>query len=342
MRGWGVRGRDADERRSSPDSLELTALLARYLEHLEKRGCSVQTRASRRYALTRWFSFLARQRVRTVNHLRGEHVSAFGAWLAHQRARRGHRRGRLLAEVTREGWMGSIRTFCTWLVRADVVLVNPALGVTWPRAARSLPRVLTLAEVDQIFAAMTRRDPLELRDRALLEVLYSSGLRASEVLGLNLADVDLAAGEVLIRRAKGGGQRRVPLGEPAVRALETYLARGRDALRWPLSRRRPDPEALFLTRFGTRAIRVSLAQMVRRRAREAGVAGRVTAHTWRHTAAVHLLKGGADIRQVQEFLGHASAETTTHYTRLTVEDLKSTLARCHPRERRRRNRCRRR
>lgn len=312
-------------------------LAASYLESLERRGLSPSTRRNQASGLRRWLRFLLMRRVGTASQIRADDVQTFQVWLSQQRVRCSHRRGQLLAGSTRQNWMSSVRSFCQWLVRTDVLLVDPAHGIPLPRAVLDIPRVLSRAELEDILAAVEAPDEMALRDRALIEVLYSCGLRACEALGLNLADVDLALGEVLVRRAKGGGRRRVPLGEPAALALEDYLARGRS--RMPRRHTRPpDPQALFLSRHGTRVIRNSLGQMIRCRAREGGVAGRVTAHTYRHTAAVHLLEGGADVRYVQEFLGHASAETTVRYTRLTLGDLKAALARCHPRERRRRRR----
>jgi integrase/recombinase XerD len=317
----------------SDEASELAGLVASYLEALARRGQSPTTCRLRADGLRRWLRFVAARGVRAAVQIRPEHVRTFQVWLADQRARCGHRRGQPLAANTRQSLMASVRGFCRWLVRTDVLLLDPAAGMPLPRVPRGLPCVLTPDEVARILDTAAEEDPMARRDRAILEVLYSCGLRMSELLGLNVADVELAAGEVLVRNAKGGRWRRVPLGEPAARAVAGYLDRARLQLPWPRTRRPPDPRALFLTRQGTRAIAVSVAAMIRRRARQAQVAGHVTAHTYRHTAAVHLLRGGADVRHVQELLGHASADTTIHYTRLTVDDLKAELARCHPRER---------
>lgn len=199
------------------------------------------------------------------------------------------------------------------------------------KAPRTLPRVLSPAQVHRLLAAPAGTRPADLRDRAVLELLYASGLRVGELVALDLADVNLVDGEVHVRTGKGRRERRVPIGLPAVRALGVYLRRGRDAQSVGSSAA-PSP-ALFLSdrgiRFGVQGVEL----MLHRRARQARLDGRVTPHVLRHTAAVHLLRGGADVRHIQEYLGHACVGTTTRYTRLDPSDLRQAVAHAHPRSR---------
>jgi site-specific recombinase XerD len=247
---------------------------------------------------------------------------------------------RYLADLDERGYarstiarrVASLRGFYALLERRGMVAEDPAVLLTAPRQGRHLPRVLRVDEVDRLLAAPATDTPTGVRDRALLEVLYASGARVAEVCGLDLGALDL--GEQVVRLAgKGGKERIVPLGEPAVDAVEAYLATGRPAL---AAGRRPGDAttaALFLNgharRLGTRDART----VVQRAAAAAGV-GHVTPHTLRHTVATHLLESGADLRMVQELLGHASLATTQRYTHLSRGRLREVHAMAHPRARR--------
>lgn len=220
--------------------------------------------------------------------------------------------------------LAAIRAFYREQLRTGAVPANPADLVASPRKDSHLPTVLKQAEVGGLLEAMPASTPLELRDRAIFELCYSAGLRAEELVNLDTQSLDPDAEEVRVE-GKGGRTRIVPAGEPAWRALEAYLQRGRPALQGD-----PDP-ALFLSKSGRRLstsdIRRRLALAVRRAAVQAGV----SPHTLRHSFATHLLEGGADLRSIQELLGHASISTTQTYTRVESRRLKSAYARAHPR-----------
>jgi len=220
--------------------------------------------------------------------------------------------------------LAAIRAFYREQLRTGAVLSNPADLVASPRKDSHLPTVLKQAEVGGLLEAMPASTPLELRDRAIFELCYSAGLRAEELVNLDTQSLDPDAEELRVE-GKGGRTRIVPAGEPAWRALEAYLQRGRPALQGE-----PDP-ALFLSKSGRRLstsdIRRRLALAVRRAAVQAGV----SPHTLRHSFATHLLEGGADLRSIQELLGHASISTTQTYTRVESRRLKSAYARAHPR-----------
>jgi integrase/recombinase XerD len=206
-------------------------------------------------------------------------------------------------------------------VPADV-----ACAVAPPALPRRLPRTLTVDEVDQLLAGCPGDDPVALRDRALLELLYSTGARISEAVGLDVDDLDARARTVLLR-GKGGKQRLVPVGRPALAAVEAYQVRGRPVL---ATRGRGTP-ALLLNARGARLSRQSAFHVLRSAAETAGVTREVSPHTLRHCFATHLLAGGADVRVVQELLGHASVATTQLYTHVTVDTLREVYATSHPR-----------
>jgi integrase/recombinase XerD len=218
-----------------------------------------------------------------------------------------------------------LRSFYRHLRREGVRDSDPTAGLSSPRRTRKLPHVLTRGEIERLLAQPRGTDPHALRDRALLELMYASGLRASEAIGLELGDVDLDE-RVLRARGKGSKERMVPIGQAALKALRVYLERGRPGLVRDL----PEPH-LFVNFRGGQLTRQGLYKIVRRHATTAGLADRMSPHTLRHTFATHLLAGGCDLRSVQEMLGHADVSTTQLYTHLSSERLKDVYFKAHPR-----------
>jgi integrase/recombinase XerD len=218
-----------------------------------------------------------------------------------------------------------LRSFYRHLRRDGLLDTDPTATLSAPRRARKLPQVLTRGEIETLLAQPRGTDPASLRDRALLELMYACGLRASEAIGLELMDVDVEEG-VLRARGKGSKERVVPIGQAALRALRIYLERGRPKLV------KGAPEThLFVNFRGGHLTRQGLYKIVRRHALTAGLADRMSPHTLRHTFATHLLAGGCDLRSVQEMLGHADVSTTQLYTHLSSERLKDVYFRAHPR-----------
>jgi integrase/recombinase XerD len=218
-----------------------------------------------------------------------------------------------------------LRSFYRHLRRDGLLETDPTATLSTPRRARKLPHVLTRGEVEKLLAQPQGTEPASLRDRALLEVMYACGLRASEAIGLELMDVDVEEG-VLRARGKGSKERVVPIGQAALKALRIYLERGRPKLV------KGAPEThLFVNFRGGHLTRQGLYKIVRRHAQTAGLADRMSPHTLRHTFATHLLAGGCDLRSVQEMLGHADVATTQLYTHLSSERLKDVYFRAHPR-----------
>lgn len=218
-----------------------------------------------------------------------------------------------------------LRSFYRHLRREGLVDTDPTAELASPRRSQKLPQVLTRGEVTRLLEQPRGTEPAALRDRALLELMYACGLRASEVTGLEVADVDLEDG-VLRARGKGSKERLVPVGRAAVDAVERYLRRGRPALVGAREERR-----LFVNFRGGALTRQGLYKIVRRHAQTAGLADRMSPHTLRHTFATHLLAGGCDLRSVQEMLGHADVATTQLYTHLSSERLKDVYFKAHPR-----------
>lgn len=309
----------------------LDELAHQYRTHLERRGLAVLTVKVYLEGVARFLAFLKTRDRSTVEQIDQPHVEAFAAWLTAQRSRIGVRKGQPLHAHTVGVFRDAVRGFCRWLVREGYLLIDPSTSIEFIHSPRDIPRVLTVTEVERLLAVPAHRRGLGHRDCAILELLYSSGLRCGELVGLDLGDVDLVHLEVLVRRGKGGHSRRVPLGERAAAAISLYLKEGRAEL--AADRPLETPAPLFLSLIGKRLSKGMVQWMLRYRRQRAGLEGRVVPHALRHTAAVHLLKGGADLRHVQELLGHLDLQSTAHYTRLDIRDLKEALARCHPRTR---------
>ena len=233
-------------------------------------------------------------------------------------------RGNTRSTVARK--LAAIRAFYKHLVERGELEGSPADLVSSPKRDSYLPRVLRADEIAAILESIPQSEPLEMRDRAMFELGYAAGLRSEEIVNLDTTDMD-PDGEELRVSGKGGKTRVVPAGEMAWRALERYLERGRPKLANPA---RPDP-ALFLSRTGRRLSTADVRSRLRICTRRAAAGAGVTPHTLRHSFATHLLEGGADLRTIQELLGHASVSTTQTYTRVESKRLRRVYAEAHPR-----------
>ena len=298
----------------------------RFLDHLAvERGLSRNTLDAYRRDLRRYRSLLGQRGVGSVVHSGEADISAFVAHLSSTEYAPG--KGYSPSSVARA--LAAVRSFHRFLVREGDVVDDPAVGVARPKVPRNLPRPLTVDEVAAMLSAPGHDGPVGVRDRAILETLYGAGLRISELVALDVDDVDLEEGSVRAL-GKGSRERIVPLGRYAVQALGGYLTRARPALAGPRS-----GGALFLNRRGGRLTRQGTTNIIKAAARRAGIRKRVTPHMLRHSFATHLLEGGADVRVVQELLGHAHLATTQIYTLVTQARLRDVYFASHPRARRR-------
>jgi integrase/recombinase XerD len=294
-----------------------------YLDHLlVERGLADNTLKSYRRDLRRYTAFLADRGVTDAGQVDEATVAAFLMAL-----REGDTDHPALSAGSAARTVVAVRGFHKFAVREGLTTVDPSAGVRPPAPAKRLPKALPLADIERILeAAGAPGTALALRDRALLEVLYGTGARISEAVGLDVDDLDLDQGSVRLL-GKGSKERVVPVGSYASAAVGAYLVRGRPALAG-LGQGNP---ALFLNARGGRLSRQSAWTVLVRAAERAGVTSEVSPHTLRHSFATHLLDGGADVRVVQELLGHASVTTTQIYTLVTVDKLREVYSTAHPR-----------
>ncbi len=298
-------------------------LLLDFLAYLElERGLSRNTLEAYRSDLLQFGEFLDRRGLLAARASHND-LAAFLSELAG-----GHEERPPLAPSTLARKVACLRSFYRHLRREGTIEHDPTADLRGPRKQQRLPRVLTREQVARLLTAPRGTEPLALRDRALLELMYACGLRASEAVGLQLADVDLEEG-LLCARGKGSKERIVPVGRQAVAALHAYCRSGRPVLIG--SRVAPAQPRLFLNSRGGTLTRQGLYKIVQGHARRAGLQERMSPHTLRHTFATHLLAGGCDLRSLQEMLGHADLATTQVYTHLSADRLKDAYFSAHPR-----------
>jgi integrase/recombinase XerD len=302
----------------------LAGQISRFLDFLTvERGLSKNTLEAYRRDLIRYAGYLRTLGVEDATLADENLIAGFIGHLSASEFAEGQRyRASSVARA-----LAAVRTFHGFLLREGDTDVNPAQGVARPKVPRNLPRPLPLADVEAMLAAPGEGDVVGLRDRAILETLYGAGVRISELVGLDVDDVDLEEGSVRVF-GKGSKERLVPLGRFATRAIEGYLTRARPALA-----RAGSGAAMFLNQRGGRLTRQGAAKILSAAARRAGIKKRVTPHTLRHSFATHLLEGGADVRVVQELLGHATLTTTQIYTLVTGDRLREEYFSAHPRAR---------
>jgi site-specific recombinase XerD len=302
----------------STDELEISPAWRRALEgydaELGTRNAAAATRRAYGRDL-RELAAWATERGREPGTLAYRDLRAYAATLSE--------RGLAKSSVARK--LAASRGFHAYLVTAGDAGDNPADLLPTPKRESKLPRVLGPDQVAALLDRIPARTPLEVRDRALFEIAYSCGLRADELVNLDAGDLDFDS-ETVRATGKGNKTRVLPMGEPAQRALRRYLETARPALASP----RGEP-ALFLSKRGRRLSSSDVRRRLSKWVREAAVAGAVSPHTLRHSFATHLLEGGADLRSIQELLGHSSVSTTQVYTRVEPSRLRREYARAHPR-----------
>lgn len=300
--------------------------LQRYLRHLAiERGLAHNTQQAYRRDLGMYLDWLSGEGVGAPGEVDEAHIAGF---VQHVRSRP----ERPLTASSTARVLSSVRGLHRFWHEEGLTGSNPALRQRPPKQPLRLPRAITIEQMAALLAATEGEETAQLRDRALLELLYATGARISEAVALNVDDVidtELGAAEALRLLGKGGKQRIVPVGSYARTALEAYLVRGRPAL----SVRGPATPALFLGMRGARLSRQGAWLVIQSAAQRAKLEVPVSPHTFRHSFATHLLAGGADVRVVQELLGHASVATTQLYTKVTADSLRDMYTMAHPRAR---------
>lgn len=297
---------------------------ARYLE--DAKGASPHTLRSYSSDLIQFISWLeAEKLLKTDSPPEKVSYLMIRRYLGHL-TQKGYERRSVLRKLS------SIKAWFKWLEREGAITTNPADAVLSPKAARDLPDVLTTTEIETLLVLPDSSTRFGVRDRALLEALYSTGLRVNECAFLRLGDVDFRMGEVRVRGGKGQKERIVLLGRPAIAALNAYMSEARGLL---MAQRQDKlaatTDALWINSRGTQLSSHAIYVLVCGYARQAGIDKNVTPHTLRHSFATHLLEGGADLRVVQELLGHTSLSSTQIYTRVSSTHLKKVYSASHPR-----------
>lgn len=325
--------------RQAAREAEVWPEIADYLAHLRiERGSAANTLASYERDLARYAVHLTEAGIEAPRDIDSGHIADFL-----RNVTTGDDGGAPLSERSAARILAAIRGVHKYWAQEGRSEHDPAAEVAAPRLTQSLPKALSVDEVARLLEIPNPATGLGLRDRALLEFLYATGARISEAVALDVDDVHSFQetgheGLLLVRvTGKGNKQRMVPLGRMAQAAIANYLTAGRPQLAEaagsaarPKAHRAPSP-ALFLNKLGTRLSRQSAWTVLRNSAENAGISGEVSPHTLRHSCATHMLDGGADIRTVQELLGHASVTTTQIYTKVTAESLRSQYLTAHPR-----------
>ncbi|OMF35330.1 site-specific tyrosine recombinase XerD [Paenibacillus sp. FSL H8-0548] len=295
----------------------MKAYLERYIQYLKvERGLSANTLSSYERDLNQFISYLEKEAITALTLVQRHHISRYMLHLKEQ--------GRKAATLSRH--IVSVRAFFHYLVIESVIVSNPSIYMEAPKQEKKPPSILSVSVTNMLLEAPNSVSASGKRDKAMLELIYATGIRVSELAALNIEDVNLQLGFV---QCVGTGQKEriVPFGKMAAVALNDYLQLGRDAL---LTARESE-SALFLNHLGTRLTRQGFWKTIKKYTKEAGIAEDITPHMLRHSVAAHLLENGADIRAVQELLGHADVSTTLKYTQVSKARIKETYNRAHPR-----------
>ena len=304
----------------------LAALVERHLAWLAARGYAETTIESRRRDLSELVEWCAERDVTHPTHLDRTTLDLYQRWLS----RRPTPSGGQLARASQAVKLSAVTGFCRWLTRERLVLANPAAELELPKRPSRLPKaVLTAEEAEQVLAVPDVTTLLGQRNRTILETFYATGIRRSELIALDTADLDAGRGVLAVRQGKGAKDRFVPLSERASSWLMRYVEDVR-----PHHLKRSSGDELFLSNRGQRLSRNHIGEMVRKAVETADIGKRGSCHLFRHSMATLMLEGGADTRYIQQMLGHAKLETTQVYTQVSVGKLRAVYERSHPGARR--------
>lgn len=303
---------------------QLKLLLARFKEHLEMENYSAKTISDYLNQLQFFLRYLQKANMEELSQIDKENIHQYQLYLYNNQAK-----GKSLSLETQYARLVPLKTFFRWLVKRGYFLYDPTTQLELPKRKKNLPKgIMTRIEINRILAQPDPETSLGLRDKAILELLYSTGIRNSELRNLTIYDVDTNHGELRINQGKGRKDRIIPLGEIAAKYLETYLQNSRPKL----VKEKKEHNLLFVSKNGQKLTLANLLWLIAKYTNQAKITKHITAHSFRHTCATHMLRGKSNLRYIQELLGHSSIATTQIYTRVEVSDLKREHKRCHPRE----------
>jgi integrase/recombinase XerD len=306
--------------RSTPDTL--ASLIDEWFRRLEERAYSLRTVDQRKWALRTFLRWAEERDLKTPSQITKPILESYQRWNFRYR----QPNGKPLCVNTQRIRLNAIQLFFAWLCKDNRLAANPASDLELPRKPnRILPKALSLSEINAVLNVPDVTDPLGIRERAMLELFYATGIRRTELVRLDLEDLDRERGTLTIRQGKGGKDRVVPVGEQALHWLARYLEHTRPLLEVALNER-----ALFITGYGGRFNSTHLGNSVRRIIEKADIGRTGSCHLFRHSCATHMLENGADIRFIQQLLGHAKLDTTQIYTEVGILQLREVHARTHP------------
>lgn len=304
------------------DARGLYAAMRRYLEHLAIKGYTQQGRISAERYIRDFIAWADARSVTHPQHVTHAVLERYQRWLHYYRKKD----GAALAVASQRGKLVPLRGFFKWLTKRGEISANPAAEIELPRRIKRLPAsVLTAAETEKVLALVDTTSPIGLRDRAMIEVLYSTGMRRMEIANLHIGDIDCERAVVLIRQGKGCKDRMIPIGERALHWVNQYLDAARPQIAWNAQ----EPH-LFLGLYGDSLAPNWLSTIVARYVNQAQIGKHGGCHLFRHTMATLMLEGGADIRFIQAMLGHAELSTTQIYTQVAIRQLQQVHAITHP------------
>jgi len=326
MRRWADKPRGGYE--ATPDGFDrsdaftLASLIDAWFRRLAERAYSPRTVEARRWALRTFLQWAEERDLRRPDQITKPILESYQRWLFNYRKAD----DTPLGVTTQRGRLGALQNFFTWLCRENTLQANPAADLDLPRKpAKTLPKSLSPEEVQVLLNMPNVTDPLGLRDRAILETFYSTGIRRSEIVRVDVSDLDTGRGLLIVRKGKGNKDRVVPVGARALYWLGLYLEKTRPLLQTPQS-----GQALFLSGYGERLTGGFVGNWVRRTVDAANIGRTGSCHLLRHSCATHMLENGADIRFIQQMLGHARLDTTQIYTDVSIVQLREVHARTHP------------
>jgi integrase/recombinase XerD len=304
------------------DPLAMGSLLPSFLDYLAVKNYAARYINSNDWIIRHFIAWCGERAISRASDVTKPVIDRYQRFLFHYRTDK----GRPLSFRNQHQRLTAVRLFFRWLTRTNAILFNPASEIELPKLEQRLPRhILTATEADQVLAQPDIKTPLGVRDRAILEVLYSTGIRRKEIVGLTLYDFDPDRGTLMIREGKGKKDRMVPIGERAIAWTLRYLTDVRPSIVAV-----PDEGALFVTSTGYTFSPDVLGHIVREYVKAAKVGKSGACHLFRHTCATLMLEGGADVRFIQQMLGHASLEATQIYTQVSIQKLKEIHAATHP------------